>query len=314
MRLIFFGTGSFCLPALRALRDDVVLVVTQPDRPSGRGMKMHLSPAKEIATQLGIPVETPERSRAPEFVEKLETMRPDALVVASYGQILSQRMLDSAKRGGINLHGSILPKYRGAAPIQRAIQNLEPETGVTLMQMDKGMDSGDVIAIERTPIGPDETYGELQDRLAILAAEMAVDWMPRIIAGDYPRTPQDAAQMTLAPKIEKAECELQVEGDAEREYAKFRAFTPAPGAYLKIGYPQNEGVLGERAATLKISRAKLGTGKGASGVVISTGEGCEVAFGTGSLILLEVQPEGKKRMSGRDFANGMRLKPGDRLV
>lgn len=303
MSLIFFGTGSFCLPALRELRSDVALVVTQPDRPSGRGMKMRPSPAKELAAEYGIPVETPEKSRAIDFVEKLEAMRPDALVVASYGQILSQRMLDSAKRGGINLHGSILPKYRGAAPIQRAIQDREPETGVTLMQMDKGMDTGDVIAIERTPIGPDETYGELQDRLAILAAGMARQWMPRIISGDYATVPQDSSQMTMAPKVDKAECELLVNGGALEEYAKFRAFTPAPGAYFRT-----------QSGVLKISQARLGTGKGSPGVVISTGDGCEVALGQGSLILVEVQPEGKKRMSGRDFANGMRLKSGDRLV
>lgn len=303
MRLIFFGTGSFCLPALTELREHVVLVVTQPDRPSGRGMKMHPSPAKELAESYGIAVATPEKSRAVEFVEQLEALKADALVVASYGQILSQRMLDSAKRGGINLHGSILPKYRGAAPIQRAIQNQEPETGVTLMQMDKGMDTGDIIEIETTSIGPDETYGELQDRLAVIAAEMAKKWMPKVVAGDYHRTPQDSAQMSMAPKIEKAECELTVQADATAEYAKLRAFSPSPGAFLNT-----------ELGILKISRARLGTSSGAAGVVISTGEGCEVGFGQGSLILQEVQPEGKKRMSGRDFANGMRLKPGSRLV
>lgn len=303
MRLIFFGTGSFCLPALTALKDHVALVVTQPDRPSGRGMKLHSSPAKSLASEHGIPVETPEKSRVAEFVEQMEALEADALVVASYGQILSQRMLDSAKRGGINLHGSILPRYRGAAPIQRAIQELESETGVTLMQMDKGMDTGDIIEIERTPIGPDETYGELQDRLAIIAAQMAVDWMPRIVAGDYTRIPQNSEESSMAPKIEKSECALDVHGEAIREYAKFRAFSPAPGSFLQT----EQGVL-------KISQARLGTSSGVPGVVISTGDGCEVAFGQGSLILQEVQPEGKKRMSGRDFANGMRLKPGSRLV
>lgn len=264
---------------------------------------MHPSAAKTLALEHGIAVETPEKSRVAEFVEQMEALEADALVVASYGQILSQRMLDSAKRGGINLHGSILPKYRGAAPIQRSIQDLEPETGVTLMQMDKGMDTGDIIEIERTPIGPDETYGELQDRLAIIAAQMAVDWMPKIVAGDYTRFPQESEGATMAPKIEKAECALNIQAEAVREYAKFRAFSPAPGAFLQT----EQGVL-------KISQARLGTSSGAPGVVISTGDGCEVAFGQGSLILQEVQPEGKKRMSGRDFANGMRLKPGSRLV
>ncbi len=303
MRLVYFGTGSFCLPALEALKESIILVVTQPDRPSGRGMKLSPSPAKELAQRLGIPVETPVKSRTPEFVEKLEALRPDALVVASYGQILSQRMLDSAIRGGINLHGSILPKYRGAAPIQRSIQDLEPETGVTLMQMDKGMDTGDMIHIEKTPIDPDETYGQLQDRLALLAAEMASEWMPKIVLGNYPRTQQNHEVATHAAKVEKAECELDFQKAAIQEYAKFRAFTPAPGAFLKT----NIGLL-------KISQAKLGTGEGEPGVVLSTRDGCEVSFGEGSIVLLEVQPEGKKRMSGRDFANGMRVKPGTRLI
>ncbi len=303
MSLIFFGTGTFAIPSLKALAKDVILVVTQPDRPSGRGMKLQPSPMKLAATELGIPVESPEKCRAPEFVEKLESLKPEALVVASYGQILSQRVLDSATRGGINLHGSILPRYRGAAPIQRAIQYMEPETGITLMQMDKGMDSGDIIEIIRTPIGPDETYGELQDRLGEIASQLVQDWMPRILRGEYPRTPQDHAQMTLAPKIEKSEGIINLQDSAIQEYAKFRAFSPAPGATIMT-----------KSSPLKIIEAKLGTGHGVPGVVLSTGYGCEVACGEASLILQTVQPEGKKRMTGRDFANGMRIKPGDSLV
>lgn len=247
-------------------------------------------------------VATPEKSRSPDFVEELESLTAEALVVASYGQILSQRVLDSSIRGGINLHGSILPKYRGAAPIQRAIENLEHETGVTLMQMDKGMDTGDIIEIRRTPIGADETYGELQDRLADIAAELAAAWMPRIVQGDYVRIPQNSFEASLAPKIEKSDCRLDFSQSAVSAYAKFRALTPSPGASLS----SNRGIL-------KVLRARLGTKSGPHGVVLSTSEGLEVAFGEGSLILQEIQPEGKKRMSGRDFANGMRLKPGDLL-
>lgn len=299
MRIAYFGTGVFAIPALEALADHIVLAVSQPDRPTGRGMRLQASPVKLRAIELGIPVETPEKARSPEFVELLEDANADALLVASYGQILSQRVLDSAARGGINLHGSILPKYRGAAPIQRAIQSGDTETGVTLMQMDKGMDSGDIIHIARCPIGPDETYGELQARLAHLAAELAADWMPRIVAGNYSRTPQVAAEMTLAPKIDRTEGELDIAAAAEHEYAKFRAFTPSPGAYMKT-----------RFGILKIVGARLGTNQGPAGVVLSVTDGCEIAFGSGSLNLLEVQLEGKKKMSGRDFANGMRLKAG----
>lgn len=303
MKLVYFGTGAFAIPALRALAEHVSLVVTQPDRPSGRGMKLQPAPAKLAALELGIPVETPEKTRAPEFVDRLLAEEADALVVASYGQILSQKVLDSARQGGINLHGSILPKYRGAAPIQRAILDGEPETGITLMQMDKGMDTGDAISIVRTPIGPDETYGELQDRLAIVAAAMAVEWMPRIVRGEYERVPQNHDEATMAPKIEKSECELNLSLDAAKEYDRFRAFTPAPGAFLRT-----------RFGILKVSQARLGTEPGAPGVFISGSNSCQVAFQTGSIHLLEVQPEGKKRMSGRDFANGMRLKPGDSLI
>jgi methionyl-tRNA formyltransferase len=305
MRLIFFGTGSFALPSLRALAEHVVLVVTQPDRPSGRGMKFHASPAKTLAEELGIPCETPEKSRAPEFVEKLESLNADALVVASYGQILSQRVLDSAKRGGINLHGSILPAYRGAAPIQRCILNGDVETGVTLMQMDKGMDTGDIIEISRVPIDPDETYGQLQDRLAVVAAELSAQWLPKICTGDYPRGPQGGGLATMAPKIEKAEAELSFFKEAQAEYNRFRAFTPSPGAYLRTS-----------AGTLKLLEARLaGDYPLASiGEVHAVSPDLVVQFAEGAMALREVQPEGKKKISGRDFANGARLRVGSCLA
>lgn len=302
MRLVYFGTAAFAAPALEALAHHVVLVVSQPDRPSGRGLAMHPSPVKAAALALGLDVATPEKSRAPEFVARLRACEADALFVAAYGQILSQAVLDSARAGGINLHGSILPRYRGAAPIQRAILEGEVETGITLMQMDRGMDTGDVIAIARTEIGPDETAGELTPRLARLAADLACEWAPRISAGNYPRTPQDAAAATNAPKVDKAEAELSPGRDAAVEYRRFRAFTPAPGAYLRTAF-----------GLVKVGKARLGTESAAPGVVISTAQSCQVAFLSGSLHLLEVQPEGKKRMSGRDFANGLRLRAGDSL-
>ena len=303
MRLIFFGTGPFALPALEALAKDVVLVVTQPDRPTGRGMKLQQTPVKELALRLGIPVESPEKARAPEVVERLREADADASVVASYGQILSQTVLDSARRGGINLHGSILPEYRGAAPIQRCILDGKTESGVTLMQMDKGMDTGDIIEIARTEIGPDETYGALQERLAQIAAGLAVRWMPRIVEGVYERHPQDAEGATLAPKISKEEGRLDVFRLARSEYNRFRAFTPSPGAYMAT-----------RFGNAKVLAAALSEKDGQPGEVLSTREGLEVAFHGGALELREIQPEGKKRMSGRDFANGARLRPGERLV
>ncbi|MGV3614885.1 MAG: methionyl-tRNA formyltransferase [Fimbriimonas sp.] len=303
MKIIFFGTSVFAVPALRALAGDVALVVTQPDRPSGRGNRVQATPVKEAALELGLPVEAPEKSRAPEFVDRLRAEDADVLVVAAYGQILSQKVLDSARRGGINLHGSILPEYRGAAPIQRCILDGRRETGVTLMQMDRGMDTGDMIDVARISIDPDETYGALQDRLALVGADLAVRWLPRIVAGDYPRTPQDPERATHAPKVEKAEAELRFNRDATGEYDRFRAFTPSPGPYLAT----NRG-------TLRLSKVARAEGSGTPGTVLRTAPELTVAFADGALELRELQPEGKKRMSGRDFANGARLRPGDGLL
>lgn len=302
MKIVYFGTGEFAVPALTTCAPDVCLVVTQPDRPSGRGMKLQPSPVKLAALELGLQVETPERTRAPEFVERLRSENADFLLVASYGQILSQAVLDSARLGGINLHGSILPEYRGAAPIQRCILDGRKETGVSLMHMDKGMDTGDVVAIEKTPIGGDETYGELQLRLAEIAAQMARDSLPTILAGNAPRLAQDHALATLAPKVTKEEAELRFEREAQAEYDRFRAFTPAPGAFLRAG-----------TGILKISDARFSTDSGKPGTVLAANPLLLVAFQNGALELRQVQPEGKKRMSGRDYANGARLRVGDRL-
>lgn len=302
MRLIYFGTADFAAPALRAVADSVVLVVSQPDRPTGRGLKLQASPVKQAALELGLPVETPEKCRAPEFVERLRSEQADALLVAAYGQILSQSVLDSAKRGGINLHGSILPEYRGAAPIQRAILDGKTETGVTLMQMDRGMDTGDMIAIARTPIAPDETAGMLTPRLAEIAADLAREWMPKIVAGDYPRSPQDSTLATMAPKVTKAEAEIWFERSAADEYNRFRAFTPAPGAYLIVGETP--------VKLLELARAE---GSGQPGTLLSLSPDPIFTFGESALGFVRVQPAGKAAMSGRDWVNGLRLKVGDRL-
>jgi methionyl-tRNA formyltransferase len=302
MRIVYFGTGSFAVPTLRALSEHVALVVSQPDRPSGRGMKLQATEVKLEAEKLGLTVETPERARNPEFAQRIRAIGADALVVASYGQILPQALLDAAKRGAINLHGSILPEYRGAAPIQRCLLDGRTETGVTLMQMDAGMDTGDAIAIEKLAIDPDETYGELQVRLAQLAAKMAASWLPQIASGLYPRTPQDHARASMAPKTLKHEAELSFDRDSLNEYDRFRAFTPSPGAFLLTSHGR-----------LKISSARRIDGTGSPGEVLNGGAGCAVAFQSGALDLLEVQPEGKKRMSGKDFLNGSRLKPGASL-
>ncbi len=293
MKIVYFGTSDFAVPALEKLAEHVVLVVTQPDRPSGRGMKLKSSPVKLKAIELGLPVETPEKARDPDFVERISALEADIHVVAAYGQILSTKLLETAKRGGINLHGSILPQYRGAAPIQRAIMDGKTEIGVTLMQMDKGMDTGDMIDIVRTPIGPDETYGELHTRLAHLAADQIEAWIDRIAFGNYPRTPQNPDLATHAPKILLEEKELHLDRDARAEYNRFRALSPTPGAFIQTPHGR-----------LKILEATCGDANGEG--FFEQDRGCYCGFSTGTLHLKLVQPEGRRPMPGIDWLRGLR--------
>lgn len=302
MRVVYFGTAEFAVPALEALKDSIVLVVSQPDRPSGRGLSLKSSAVKSRAWELGLRVETPEKSRAPEFVELVKSLNADVLVVAAYGQILSQALLDSAKQGAVNLHGSILPKYRGAAPIQRCLLNGDQETGVTLMQMDKGMDTGGIIAIERTPIDPDETAGDLFARLADMAGQMISKWIGNICTGNYCCTPQDNAASSMAPKISREETQLSFAESAQKAYNRFRAFTPFPGVFMDTKFGR-----------LKVDRAGFVPELGRPGTVVHTKPQLCVAFNEGSLALLSVRAEGKKAMSGSDWANGARLLIGDCL-
>lgn len=299
MKVVFFGTGEFAVPALRSLAPYISLVVSQPDRPSGRGLQSRASAVKREAQRLGLRVETPERCGSPEFVEAVAQEGADVAVVAAYGQILPQALLDASRRGAVNFHASVLPKYRGAAPIQRAILAGETSTGVTLIQMDRGMDTGDVIAVETTEIGPYETYSELQERLAEIAARMASDWLPRIVAGDYPRVPQDHGNATYAPKVERGEAELRFDRDAVEEFRRYRAFTRTPGAFIET-----------RFGRLGLHRVMPSMLCGEPGTVLSVRPALAVGFRGGALELDEVQPEGKKRMSGGDLVNGWRLVPG----
>lgn len=263
-------------------------------------MKMHASPVKLAAEELGIACLTPEKARDEEFIKRIAQEQPTLLVVASYGQILPERLLQTAKNGAVNLHGSILPKYRGAAPIQRAILNGDRETGVTLMQMDKGMDTGDIIDIRPTPIKPDETYGELQQRLSEIAAQQLQEWLPRLLKAEFEPRTQRSEEATIAAKIDRTEGELKFERGGEDEYNRYRAFTPRPGAYILTKYGR-----------IGLAKARLLPNSGAAGTVLSKNA---VAFKSKSIELLEVKPDGKKRMSGADFFNGMRLRIGDSLL
>ncbi len=303
MKIAFFGTASFAVPTLERLSDSIIIVVSQPDRQSGRGLKLQSSPVKQATIRLGLPVETPEKCRSAEFIERIRNEDFDLLLVAAYGQILPQALLDATKFGAINLHGSILPMYRGAAPIQRAIQNGETETGVTLMQMDKGMDTGDIIAIGKCSIEPDETYGDLETKLGLIAATMALEWMPKIVSGSISKVPQNNEEATYAPKVKRNEGELSFSGDVSTEYNRFRAFTPSPGAFLMTKFGR-----------LKLAEIRMSEVRGKPGTILKRTPYPLVALECGSLSLIAVSPEGRPRMRGSDWLNGVRLKEGDSLL
>jgi methionyl-tRNA formyltransferase len=305
MKVVYFGTSDFAVPPLAAIADRVSLVVTQPDRVSGRGMKeSRPSPVKRFALKRDLPVETPEKSRAPEFVERLQALRPDLFVVASYGQILSRRLLDVPKHGCVNLHASLLPKYRGAAPIQRAIENGDIYSGITLMQMEEGLDTGPIISYETTAIGPNETAGELHDRLADLAARLIEGWLPVLARGEYRGEPQDESEASYAKKLDKTDAKVTFDKSAKEIYNKIRAFSPHPGAFFY-----------DLRGTVQIVEARpVDAGEGFQGQVISVKPELVVGCAQGSVRLLTLKPEGKKAVSGVDYANGKRLRPGDSIL
>lgn len=261
-------------------------------------MRVQSSPVKLAALELGLPVETPEKCRTPEFVEMIRSVNADALLVAAYGQILPTSLLESTKFGAINLHGSILPLYRGAAPIQRCIQNGDTETGVTLMKMDKGMDTGDILSIFKIGIDPDETYTELHHRLALVAADLAERDLEAVLSGNILPQAQNHELATYAPKVEKAEAELHFENSVRDEYNRFRAFTSVPGAFVRTKF-----------GVLKLREVKLAEGAGQPGEALQVRPELTVALAGGALKLITVQPEGKPPMAGSAWANGMRLQP-----
>ncbi len=303
MKLVFFGTSVFAVPILERLSPSVSLAVTQPDRPSGRGLTLNPSPVKQCAVALGVPVIDPKKIRTPDFEAELRAIGADAFVVAAYGRILPANILDIPPHGCLNLHGSILPAYRGAAPIQRCLENGDRVTGVTLMHMDEGMDTGDMIAVVETKIGDDEVYGALQDRLAVLAAELAEAWVPRVVAGKAMRIHQLEKNATHAAKVEKGEAELRWTDSAVVNYNRFRAFTPSPGPYLRT----QEGVV-------RVSSMRLAEQSASPGTILALRPNLCIACLDGSVELLEVRPEGRKLMAGSDWANGARLRIGDSLA
>jgi len=317
MRVVFAGTPEFAraaLERLHAARFEIPLVLTQPDRPAGRGMQLQASPVKQFALSQHIDVAQPRSLRldgkfpddAAAARAALEAARPDVMVVAAYGLILPQWVLDLPRLGCLNIHASLLPRWRGAAPIHRAIESGDAETGVTIMQMDAGLDTGDMLLTERVAIRADDTTGRLHDRLADLGARLIVEALELAACGGMPRTRQPEEGVTYAHKIDKAEAQVDWSQPAEVIERRMRAFDPFPGATTHLDKDAIKlwrgKVVGEAATTQ------------AAGTVLSVGpEGVDVATGRGVLRLTELQRAGGKRLPAADFLRGVAIAPGARL-
>ncbi|MBM3787768.1 MAG: methionyl-tRNA formyltransferase [Acidobacteria bacterium] len=307
MVVVFLGTPQFAVPTLEAMvahGHDVRRVYTQPDRPRGRGQELAFSPVKECAVRLGLTVAQPERVRRPEAIAELASLGAAAMVVVGYGQILPQAVIDLAPKGIVNVHASLLPKYRGAAPIQWALANGESVTGVTTMRINAGLDTGDMLLKAETPIGGDEDAAGLSVRLAAMGAELLIETLRRIEAGTLEPIPQDDAEATLAPILTKEDGRIEWTRNATETRNRLRGFQPWPGAYttfrgagLKVLSASVAEDAGLRPGQLRMEKRRLLAG---------CGEGT-------TLELLEVQPDGRKRTSGESFANGARLSDNELL-
>lgn len=306
MRIVFAGTPEFARASLEALvkaGNAPVAAYTQPDRPAGRGKKLTASPVKHYALEHGIPVYQPVTLRAEAAVEELRALHPDVLVVAAYGLILPQAVLDIPTHGCVNVHASILPRWRGAAPIQAAILAGDTKTGISLMRMTAGLDCGPVFYVAETAIGAEETAGELHDRLAALGARALVERLDDIVSGRLDAVEQDDANATYAPKIDKQHAEIDWRLPADEIMRRVRAYNPFPGAFTYCGRePARE------TQRLKIWRATPADGSGDPGEVLQFGaDAVVVACGDGALRLDELQLPGKRRAPAREFAGQIDL-------
>jgi len=308
MRIVFMGTPDFALFSLRALieaGEQVVGVITQPDKPKGRGYTLTPPPVKVYAEEQGIPVFQPERVRDGSFDDTLRSLAPDVCVVAAYGKILPQSMLDIPKHGCFNIHGSLLPEYRGAAPMQRAIIDGKAVTGVTIQQMAAGMDTGDILVMRETEIGENDNFEDIHDRLGVLGAEAILDAIAQLREGKLNPVPQDDSLATYAAKIEKADCVLDFTRTARQLHNQIRGTSPFPLSFTRL----------PSGSMLKVTRACVADedSRGEAGKVVSLEDGIEVQCGKGRLRFLGVLPEGKGRMSAVDFVRGRKISVGDIL-
>lgn len=301
-RIIFMGTPAFAVKSLEACLElgEVVAVVTQPDKPKGRGQALSVSPVKALALTKGLPVLQPVKLRGTSFAEELKALAPDVAVVTAYGKILPKDVLEVPAHGCVNVHASLLPRFRGAAPIQWAIASGDATTGVCLMKMDEGMDTGPVIARAECPIAPTDTSASLHDTLAALGGEVLRRALPPYLAGTLEPVAQATEGVVMAPMIKKEDGALDWRRPAVELERRLRAFTPWPGAFTTLD-----------GALFKVHAATVKAGSGAPGTVLEAGAtGIEVACGEGSLLLTSVQLEGKRVMSAQEFLVGRKLQAG----
>lgn len=305
MRVLFMGTSGFAISSLEALlrsEHQVIGVVTQPDRPTGRGLHESISPLKLIAGKISVPIYQPERVRNEEFINQVRDLSPDVIVVAAFGQIIPKAILDIPRFGSVNVHASLLPKYRGAAPVHYAIFEGEIKTGVTTMLMDPGLDTGDMLLQCEVEIEPTDNTGTLEVKLAEVGAKLLLETLKGLERGEITPKPQDSSLATVSPSVKREECAIRWGTDAKRIVNRIRGCSPRPGAYTTW-----------QGSPLKIWGASTAAGSSdvEPGVVIKAdSEGIIVKAGDGLVMLTEVQPENKKRMSAAEFARGYRVSSG----
>ena len=299
MRVVFMGTPDIAATCLTRLLEDgfeVVGVYTQPDRPKNRGMKLTFSPVKEVALAHQLPVLQPEHFKDPETVQTLRELQPDVIAVVAYGRILPQSVLDIPEKGCVNIHASVLPAYRGSAPYQWAVLDGQQESGVTAQYMRLEMDAGDVIDVARTPIGPDETAGELLDRLAVLGAELLSKTLKQIEQGTAQRHPQDPSQVSFAPMLDKSMCPIDWNKTAQQVHNQVRGLNPWPVATAELG--------GKRFKIYQTKIVEEETDAAPGTILKLTKTGLQVACGKGVVEIRMLQAEGGKRMAAPDYFRG----------
>src|SRR5438876_3231528 len=304
MRIVFIGTGEIGAPTLQALQKsehELVGVVTQPDKPVGRDQRIEPPPIKKALAGTKIPILQPPRIKDRPSIDEIRALEPDIIVVVAYGQILPRAILEIPRTACLNLHASLLPRWRGAAPIQAAIAAGDRETGITVIYMDEGLDTGDILLQRKIDILPNDTGGSLRDRLAQIAPEALLESLRMLASGSAPRIPQDNALATYAPKLSREAGRIDWSEPAETIERKIRAFNPWPGAFMRITTESNE------LRTLKIFSAAIVDLSGAPGEILGGDKVLIVAAGTGALSLLEVQLEGKRRMSAAEFLRGAKV-------